>query len=948
MLVILLTAPAAVTATQAAPDYQRYVTFHNDFDFPIYPVIQVPADICDGAEIKTVRRILVNGSSQSGLQPNETLTVLLPNEMQNVTIDGEPKVRRCWYQSGRIYIFPVEITRFEAAMINLNSDNRDQTTQYNDPTHPKVSVPCFEGSRENPGANGRCFTGVAKNSFAADVPAQLAEYTFDSDNGLANGDPDTGIPMADIDVSFVDDLYLPIAASVENNGATGYMGVALDLATLKQRVNRFIQSPWPIYSAYLNQNQSEGNNALYGLFPPDLEESGTPAAHLPAGYNSIQNTLGQAFSSLYKTSNSENYLISGVLNQNTEVMPYVNRWMWWVNLKGQPCSTTVIDQLVWPDGITSTFDKQNFCDQFSATVNTVWNHFYNDSEDGFQPNQGEFYKDCGLSDADPNPDQTNACIIQHIVGYNSQVEGGELPGQVQALLRGVAYDPQDGIDQAGKKHEQYQFDPFLTFAAPYSSQFNLNPFTRLIHSPKDGIGAVAYSFSIDDKYGNFRDASLGFTVDAGGTTALKNQHPFDPYQQYKMNWGYNRDPFSLILIESGVDLASIQTQLQAIAQQNQNRPFLIKQDQNLSVLGHTADNSWSLTQPLVTESQLTILAQQEDSRTKGATHFYQDAIDHTFGSKSIFPANPLNLNAVNEQDIGLLDFDLDSNWPEGQALLYGFVSQQNADLPAKGNWVSATVCGVDISIAGPGAQRLPLQFANGLYQPCAIKLTDKFGETIAVSLTPALKQVTDSYTGATVSVWSLPIGPAFSGTPPTTSNLNANDLQDCQSNSSAAVSGLCNNITVSAVWADDLLARDVVYMGLDPKDMPRVNVNLPAAPPNPPDPDQVSWPPNATVTTQPQSDGTVLVSWPAAVVGSGKPLNYLLYVKDGSGWTPQSSCDQSKTSCSLKLGASASLYVIAVNNMVLPPSQTPQLFGCYPAVNPCPAVTTRNPGKNSL
>ncbi|MBV8885809.1 MAG: hypothetical protein JO235_17690 [Chroococcidiopsidaceae cyanobacterium CP_BM_RX_35] len=56
------------------------------------------------------------------------------------------------------------------------------------------------------------------------------------------------------------------------------------------------------------------------------------------------------------------------------------------------------------------------------------------------------------------------------------------------------------------------------------------------------------------------------------------------------------------------------------------------------------------------------------------------------------------------------------------------------------------------------------------------------------------------------------------------------------------------------------LARDVVYMGLDPKDMPRVNVNLPAAPPNPPDPNAVSWPPNATITTQLQSDGTVLVS----------------------------------------------------------------------------------------
>src|SRR3954454_10645509 len=45
--------PPAVAAAQTpppAPDYQRYITFHNDFDFPIYPVIQVPADLCNGGD----------------------------------------------------------------------------------------------------------------------------------------------------------------------------------------------------------------------------------------------------------------------------------------------------------------------------------------------------------------------------------------------------------------------------------------------------------------------------------------------------------------------------------------------------------------------------------------------------------------------------------------------------------------------------------------------------------------------------------------------------------------------------------------------------------------------------------------------------------------------------------------------------------------------------------
>jgi hypothetical protein len=679
--------------------------------------------------------------------------------------------------------------------------------------------------------------------------------------------------------------------------------------------------------------------------PKDLNaDSGTPVAHLPAGYNSIQNTLGRSLSSLYKPAdNSANYLISGVtynsdtrVPSNPQVQPYIDRWMSWIN--GNPCAN--LDQLIWPDGITDKFKKQNFCNQFKATAQAVWDHFLNDSTDGFQSNQLAFYTDCGLYDPTqkippPNdPNLKNACIIQHIAGYNSKVEGGELPGQVQALLRGVAYDPTEG-------HQQYQFDPFLTFAVPYNSQFNLDPFTRLIHNKKDGIGATAYSFSIDDKYGNFRDASLGFIVDAGGTNALENKQPFDPYQQYKMNWGFNRDPFSLVSLASGVNLTNIQTQLQTIAQQNQNHPFLIKQDQNLSVFGHTADTSWKLTEPLVTQSQLQTLAEQEAERTNKATHFYQDLIDYTFGSeKSVFPANSWNGNAGNPPSITVLNFDLASNWPNAQALLYSFISEQNADVPLAGNWVSANVCDVDIPITGPGAQRLPLKFANGTYQPCTITLTDKFGD-LTVKLTPESKSVTDYYTGATVQVWSLPIGQNFSGTSLTTSNLNPTDYQYCKDNSSAEVFGLCDNVNVSAVWSDDPLARDVVYMGLDPKDMPRVNVNFPAAPPNPPDPNQVSWPANATITFQPQTDGKVLVSWTAALVGdkpagSDGSLTYPLYVQQQDGSWTVASCDQSQTSCSISASGSLRVYVIALNNKVSPPKQTTNLYGCYPAANPCP------------
>jgi hypothetical protein len=944
VVLIALTTSTTIAATKTDSDYQRYITFHNDFDFPIYPVIQVPMNNCVDQDTR-VRRIIINGPSNDGLQPNETLTVLIPNEKDT---NNNPTVTRCWYKSGRIYIFPVKLSDFEKQMVEVYQSNSDQTTNYNDPTFPSQAVICFEGKRNNQGngSSGNCKTGIAKNSFAADVPAQLAEYTFDSDNGTANGDPDTGIAMADIDVSHVDDLYLPVAASVVNNGATGYMGGAMDLPTFQQRFSSFFTTaPWPKYSAYLSQFQVKANNALYGLLPPALVEGAdTPAPHLPAGYNSIQNTLSKAISSIYKTDNSaENYLISGVNNEATQVDPYIKRWMFWINQNGQPCSSNIMSQITtWPDGITSSFNKQNFCNQFSATVNAVWTHFSTDKTDGYNNNKTQFQKDCGLINSTPDQNQINACIIQHIVGYNSKVLGGELPGQVQALLRGVAYNSADGIDPNNK---QYQYDPFLTFAAPYNSQFNLNPYTRLIHSTTDGVGAVAYSFSIDDKYGNFRDASLGIVVDAGGTSALDNQKPYDPYQQYSLDWGYNRDKFSLISVAPSVNLANVQNQLKAIADNNSKQPFLIKQGQNIAVFGHTdaTGNNWQLISPLVTLTQLKTLAQQEYERYQ--TTSYQDLINYTFGASgvdSIFPKTPWNGNNQNSPSINVLDFDVPSKWPAGQARLDDFVSQQNADVPTKGNWVSADAskCGIPnlIQINAPGSQRLPIVKYINSTPPCQITLKDTFGEIMAFTLTPESKQVQDKYTGARVSVTSLTIGNTFSGSPQTTSNLGNQDLQNCQTNSSnQRIAGLCNNITLSAVWSADPLSRDVVYMGLDPKDMPRVNVNLPAAPSEPIDPNVVNWPSNATMTFQLQNDGTVLVSWPAALSGSNN-LQYLLYLQNGSNWTPQT-CDQSQTSCSLKLGASARLYVIAVNNAVSPPSQTPQLFGCYPAANPCPPTT---------
>jgi hypothetical protein len=60
-----------------------------------------------------------------------------------------------------------------------------------------------------------------------------------------------------------------------------------------------------------------------------------------------------------------------------------------------------------------------------------------------------------------------------------------------------------------------------------------------------------------------------------------------------------------------------------------------------------------------------------------------------------------------------------------------------------------------------------------------------------------------------------------------------------------------------------------------------------------------------------------------------------MYVKNGSACDPVGGCVQSTTSCRAGLGSIASLYLIAVNTSTSPPTQTPQLFGCYPSTSQC-------------
>ena len=127
--------------------------------------------------------------------------------------------------------------------------------------------------------NDACWTGTAKAQYPVDAPAQLFEYTMISQNP-ANGGPfpdpndKKGIPLVDIDLSYVDSLYLPIATNLDDDGATAYMGTTLDYKDFLGRAGNFlsirgsygnvmVEPIWSQYAAYAPENWS--NNVFHDL-----------------------------------------------------------------------------------------------------------------------------------------------------------------------------------------------------------------------------------------------------------------------------------------------------------------------------------------------------------------------------------------------------------------------------------------------------------------------------------------------------------------------------------------------------------------------------------------------------------------------------------------------------------------------------------------------------------
>jgi hypothetical protein len=553
-------------------------------------------------------RIVVNdGQKGAGIAHGKSVKVAIPKQY--------PCANGGFYNAARIYVLLANFQMFNDKLGEEPGTAPQRTT-------PVAGAP--EGLCA--GNKDACWVGEALHDYVGDFPGQLLEYTIISQVGPSaspNGPNDpAGISVIDFDVSYVDDVYLPVAMGIDN-GLTGFMGSGMKYEDFKIRLTTFVNDPrpnWSMYNVYADRNWSSstifgpGQSPALGLDKIDKLPSGNVvvvssrdesigfspyfcclnSAVPPADYQFPACNDGKHNLACSKFDNNQsgnccprdsggmagccdvkNFLIDRTLTtfvragedaehnripiyraSNPTFTNMVDRWKKWkehsIQCQASPPATPAQDTV-------------GFCSAFQRTVDFVWDEFVQRGK--CTGKRGDALDDCviaGILGYDlkaANPAKCEKCpALPCPTECVTDIQRNE---SVQALLRSVPWTPAGDPAACGKcpsangadcplscvapdvwssNATLWHRDKFLHFWAPYDSEYNLNPFARFVHkddpAKNEGIDAPgAYSFSIDDFYGNYAGPGTTLVINVGGTSGLVNRDPFDPYTQYFVGIG---------------------------------------------------------------------------------------------------------------------------------------------------------------------------------------------------------------------------------------------------------------------------------------------------------------------------------------------------------------------------------------------------------------------------
>jgi len=258
--ILALAAASCLAATPDGPGKALTKTFkiyNNSLLGPIYPVMSTPKQGIDkwlqavfkvpkgGLETQlyandNVYRIYINPTT-GGIPPGGMVVLKVPLYTQlKPTSEGVvPDEFINWWNGGRTSIYDVP-----------KAIERDYKEDTENPTTPIAGTPlvtCVKGCLE-PLAIYQSAKG--KGDLPANDPAQLTEYTL---GGIDEKQSPIGFlpEKVDYDISYVDQVYLPIAMEALNNFFIGWIGTTQDVGAFRSGMQTFLDSAtypgWPTY-----------------------------------------------------------------------------------------------------------------------------------------------------------------------------------------------------------------------------------------------------------------------------------------------------------------------------------------------------------------------------------------------------------------------------------------------------------------------------------------------------------------------------------------------------------------------------------------------------------------------------------------------------------------------------------------------------------------------------
>jgi hypothetical protein len=541
--------PAACTKT---------ITIYNNYDHPIYPVIQGTLEQGPGQNSTTCPKgdrwlqaafgdpnncyaiaynylIYVNGIA--GIPMHEHATINLPwwSKRAQIPNDPNPDIYIDWWNGARIFIFDDQNAVNDSYMIDNTRPVKFEPTSpipACDAADPgsvcksKLTI-AYQTCAAAPDGSNPCIPGT--NAIKAETPQQLNEYT------LASVDPVEGLTNWNVNynVSNVDQVYLPIAiepmvhADRSRNNAmntTGYLGTTLKVGVLRERLMDFTgatgspddpQNPtmWPIYTV-----QKDKTGAL--LYP-------MAGIRVPGAAN-VFNFLAQP---------SGNGLTPSPKCAAPGCIPTTSNGPW--------SGTKLVDGMI-AQWMTCTLSPTSACRAEEVP-------FYADVNQAFRTNYKQYFDQCGASFPPwlAPVGSTNLpnlyAFLQFVYGwvpFNVACGGIDLP---------TGMIPREYIRLEDNFQEQRGVPPAM-------GQAIFNPYAQLIHaSPRGtvvplsppvpfGLDAAAYAYSIDDQSSFLSEAGVGLIFAVGGETGLPNpaKHifppPLDPEHDIQVVLGPPRAP----------------------------------------------------------------------------------------------------------------------------------------------------------------------------------------------------------------------------------------------------------------------------------------------------------------------------------------------------------------------------------------------------------------------